>query len=133
MDVKRIAAVTGGLAVACGVVGAVVGMVAVVAWRLMYGAAPRPEDFAAGAACGAGVGAVLGPIAAWLLMRHVPLGLAIGGTALGTLAGAFAGLVLSHGALFPALVHAVIGFAVAAVVLRILASRRAAVPRAPSA
>jgi hypothetical protein len=132
MDIKRIAAVTGGLAVAGAVVGAVVGMVALAAWRVMVGDTPAPEDFGIGAVFGAGMGAVLGPLAAWMLMRHVPIGLALGGTALGTLAGAIAGLLISHGDLMAVLIHGLIGFAIAAVVLRIATARRA-VPRAPSA
>lgn len=50
-----------------------------------------------GGIAGAALGTVLGPVAAWLLMRHVPLGLAIGGTTLGALAGGLAGWFLVPG------------------------------------
>lgn len=43
---------------------------------------------------GAVAGALLGPVAAWLMMRHVPLGRAVAGTALGALAATAAGAAL---------------------------------------
>ena len=46
---------------------------------------------AIGAAFGAPLGAVLFPIAGWLLMRRVPLGRALLGTAGGTIAGGWLG------------------------------------------
>src|SRR5215213_5351830 len=134
MDIKRIAAVTAGLAVAGAVAGGVVGavMMAIIVVRpgdaeLMH----NPEMLLIGGGVGAAVGAVLGPLAAWLLMRHVPLGLAVGGTALGTLAGAVLGLFTRNPLL--SLEFALIGFAVAAVALWIFTPRRVSVPRGPSA
>jgi len=41
-----------------------------------------------GGSFGALVGAIVAPVAGWTLLRHVPLGWAIAGTAGGTLAGA---------------------------------------------
>jgi len=53
-------------------------------------------------------------------MRHVPLGLAIGGTMLGTLVGGVAALVM-HGNVF---LWPLIGFAVAALAIRAAVPRR---------
>ncbi|MET0398630.1 MAG: hypothetical protein ABW277_17710 [Longimicrobiaceae bacterium] len=110
MRIARIAAVTAGLVIVGAIVGTVVSTAIAMYWaplRLWY----LPHAFRFGVGIGAPVGAVLGPVAAWLLMRHVPLGHAIGGTALGTLAGAALGLLL----LLPQFVYmgAVLGFVVA--------------------
>ena len=87
-----------------------------------------------GTAFGAGVGAFLGPAAAWLLMRHVPLGKAIGSTALGTILGSVAGLLLGGppGSFFGAF----LGFGAAAVTVRVRTpkdTRRLAAPADPAA
>jgi hypothetical protein len=72
---------------------------------------------------GATAGVLLGPLAAWLLMRHVPLGIAIGGTMLGTFVGEVAALVLgTHFFTFP-----LVGFALAALAIRVAVPRRARV------
>jgi len=71
---------------------------------------------------GGGLGAVLGPLAAWTLMRHVPIWRAIVETAAGTAIGAVAGLVAGRlGAGGPPwmLIGALIGFAAAAIRLRL--------------
>jgi hypothetical protein len=120
----RIVGVTLGLAAAGFVAGAIVGLAMMGIWLAL---SPVLGDTASnllrGAAFGGAVGAVAGPAAAWLLMRHVPLGLAIGGTALGTLAGAALGLLIggwegSFGGAF-------LGFTLVAVALRIRGSRAA--------
>jgi hypothetical protein len=86
-----------------------------------------------GAMVGAALGAVLGPISAWLLMRHVPIGLALAGTALGTLIGAVIGIFVNE--LGGALAFGLGGFAVAAIALWLMTPRgsRAAAPTGPSA
>jgi len=121
---KRAAAVTGSLVVAGAVAGAAAGALAVGAVMMVTG--PReifldPEFLRIGATIGAAFGSVLGPMAAWLLMRHVPLGVAIGGTMLGALAGGVAGLVLGGGAL----VLPFAGFAASALAIRLAVPRRA--------
>jgi|GEM_PF-1387627 len=138
MQLKRIAAVTAGLAVAGALVGAVCGAVLLLAFILVEGPGGDPlHEFvglvAWGAMVGAALGAVLGPLSAWLLMRHVPIGLAIGGTALGTLAGAVIGLFVNE--LGGALAFGLGGFAVAALALWIMTPRgsRAAAARGTSA
>lgn len=97
MRVARIAAVTAGLAAAGAVAGAVVGVLVAATWLLsaghLLGLLLNLDGVLLFGAYGAVIGAVLGPLAAWLLMRHVPLWKAIGGTALGTLAGSLLGLV----------------------------------------
>jgi len=122
MEMKRVAAVTGGLVVAGAVAGAVAATLAVGA--VMMTTEPReifrdPELLLIGVKMGAAFGSVLGPLAAWLLMRHVPLGVAIGGTMLGTLAGAVAGLMVGG-----ALVLPLAGFAASALAIRIAVPRR---------
>jgi hypothetical protein len=114
MRAARIAAVTAGLVAAGAVAGTVVTTAIGMLWSPLD---PRflPGAFMFGLGIGAPVGAVLGPIAAWLLMRHVPLGRAIGGTALGTFAGAVPGVML----MLPGIAYmgAVLGFGVAAIYL----------------
>jgi hypothetical protein len=84
---------------------------------------PRSIELIAPAAgFGAALGFVLAPIAAWTLMRHVPLWRAILETALGTAIGVGVGLFLSRGrpyaALWP-LGFGVAGFLAAAIRLRL--------------
>ena len=86
---------------------------------------------------GAALGAVLAPLASWLLLRHVPLGRALGYTTLGTTLGAAIGLLAARAEWW--LGGALIGFAVAAIWLRVFtkAPRRAsdstpAVPDEPA-
>ncbi|HEX2078115.1 MAG TPA: hypothetical protein VHG08_10415, partial [Longimicrobium sp.] len=98
MRALRIAAVTAGLMAAGAVFGAVAGVTTLAAWALKDGgfrdlASDLGFVLGYGAFFGGVFGAVLGPLAAWLLMRHVPLGLAVGGTTLGTVAGMAAGLL----------------------------------------
>jgi hypothetical protein len=123
METKRVAAVTGGLIVVGGIAGAIASMLALAAVALLI--EPRalfrePEIFLIAGMVGAGFGSVLGPLAAWLLMRHVPLGIAIGGTMLGTLAGGVAAMLLeAHFFTLP-----LAGFAAAALVIRFAVPRQ---------
>lgn len=122
MDVKRISAVTGGLAAAGALVGGVVGAACMAAVLVLgsEGSLAGDADLVlfAGVAS-ACFGVVLGPLAAWLLMRHVPLWLAIGGTALGTVAGIAFGVVTDSG-LF---LYPVLGFTLAALAMRFFVAR----------
>jgi hypothetical protein len=68
------------------------------------------------------LGLVLAPLAAWTLMRHVPIWRAIAETALGTTIGAVAGFALSaaaHAGLILPIGLALAGFLVAALRLRL--------------
>lgn len=120
MDWKRIAVVTAGLAGAGMVVGGMLAGGLAVALDLSDTGGVNLEHVLPVGVVGAVVGAVLGPLAGWLLMRHVPLWLAIGGTALGTLAGIGASLATNSAlVLFPLL-----GFFVSALALRLGVARR---------
>jgi hypothetical protein len=127
MSFKRIAAVTGWLSLAGAAAGALLGGAFMAGARVWIGglAALRGagEDVLFGAVfCGA-FGAVLGPVAAWLLMRHVPLWLAIGGTAVGTFAGMLYGVgsapMFSSAPLLGLLLYPLLGFGASALALRI--------------
>lgn len=123
----RIIVITLGLSAAGFVAGGVVGMLMMAGWLL------AADDFSMdavlfGGLFGAVMGAVLGPVSAWLLMRRVPIWLAVSGTAAGTIAGAlFGGLLGGFGASF---VCALLGFGSAALFLwrRELEQRRAIQP-----
>jgi hypothetical protein len=128
MRMMRIAAVTAGLIVAGAVFGTIAGAVILLAWLAATGSFTSPLDDAAfvlqfSFAFAGTLGAVLGPIAGWLLMRHVPLGLAVGGTTLGTVVGGAIGFIATA---LPigSMVYGVAGFGVCAIALRILYPRR---------
>jgi hypothetical protein len=128
--VRRILAITAGLAAAGAVVGGVIGGLLVSLLMLLHGPGRwEAIGFLAGTGFGAEVGFVLAPIAAWTLMRRVPLWRAIGETAIGTTIGAGIGLVLQPDfrvmALSP-LVLGLIGFAAAALRLRLFYRDRGA-------
>jgi hypothetical protein len=85
----RIAAVTAGLMVAGGIFGTIAGSLVLLAWRVALDGPGSIFDglwmvAIFGVVFGGGLGVVLGPLAAWTLMRRVPLWLAVGGTTLGT-------------------------------------------------
>jgi hypothetical protein len=125
MRAKRILLVTAGLMMAGAVFGAVVGALLVVLLGPLAGWWDMPPTgfLVGGARLGAIYGAVLGPLGAWLLMRDVPLGLAVGGTAFGTVLGGVAAFVVDLPG--PSLFYApVAGFTLAALALRVRARRR---------
>jgi hypothetical protein len=129
--VRRIAAVTAGLAAAGAAAGALVGVgIGLLGVLIAGSSAADAEFFTFAALFSAAVGAVLGPATAWLLMRHVPFGRAIGATALGTVAGALVGMMVP-GPFF--LYGGLIGFALGAVSVRLLTPRRAARAAIPPA
>ena len=123
--VMRIAVITAGLAVAGAVAGGVVGVAMMFCWMLVQGGLTQTlgdlQMLAYGGLFGGFVGGVLGPAAAWLLMRSVPLWKAVSVTALGTLAAAIAGLVIGGPELSFNLSFA--GFAAAAIALRVTTKR----------
>lgn len=129
MRIRRIAAVTAGLMVAGGVFGTLAGMIVLIAWTLVLGeplmdvVADLGSVLRLAMLFGGVLGAVLGPLAAWLLMRHVPLGLAVGGTTLGTLAGGVGALVAT-GNPFLAMLYGMAGFGISALGLRLRVPRR---------
>ena len=91
----RILAVTAGLVATGACVGALAAATIVVALFPREGlghlSANSGAAFAAAAALGAAIGAVAGPALAWALLRTVPLGRAVGWTAVGTVVGAAIG------------------------------------------
>jgi hypothetical protein len=119
----RIAAVTAGLVVAGGIFGTIAGTTLLVAWQVaLEGFTSSSDGFESllifGIVFGGGLGAVLGPLAAWTLMRHVPLWLAVGGTTLGTFASGGAALLLTGNPFFAMLVG-MIGFMMSAAALNL--------------
>jgi hypothetical protein len=124
---KRIALVTAGLAAAGAVFGTIVGTVVMFAWLASIGelgSVTREAGFLASLVLffGGGPGAVLGPLAAWVLMRHVPIWLAVGGTTLGTMAAGGIGL-LATGHPIAAMLCGVAGFGATAIGLRLRVPR----------
>jgi hypothetical protein len=122
----RIALVSAGLMVAGALFGGIAGGLAVLGFLLWEGGGLQvlremPGALLYGGVPGAVLGAVLGPVAAWLLMRHVPLGLAVAGTTLGSLAGAGTGMLIAD--VEQIIAGALIGFAVSAAGLRIAIPR----------
>lgn len=93
------------------------------------------EAFRIGALFGGVMGAVLAPIAAWTLMRQVPIWRAITDTAIGTVVGAVVGLVFQpqHDTawLSPPLLG-IGGFALAAIRLRFAKAARRSAVNAPA-
>lgn len=115
--------VTLGLAVAGAVFGAIAGAGAQTVWMVLDGAPVRAISKLVwfGAQMGLIAGAILAPISGWLLMRHVPLWLAFGGTLLGTIAGAGVGAVI--GGMWTAMLGGFAGYATSAIALRVRTSR----------
>jgi hypothetical protein len=129
MRIKRIAVVTAGLMVAGWSFGTIAGTLVLIGWGMVH-ADPSILSLAGlrfvlefAIIIGGVLGAALGPIAAWLLMRHVPLGLAVGGTTLGTLAGGAVALIAT-GNPFTAMLYGMAGFGVSAIGLRLRVPRR---------
>lgn len=125
-----------GLSATGAVVGAALGALALLT-MLLAGGVGNDIDAWGGplgvaAALGAMLGALLAPIAAWTLMRHVPLWRAIAETALGTVLGVGAGYLLGPrlGREAPwEFLFALAGFALAAIRLRL--THRGAARSAP--
>jgi hypothetical protein len=121
----RIAEVTVGLAAVGAGVGSVLGafLVAMLAARMgSFGRIGAVRVLLAGVSFGATAGAVLAPLAAWTLMRRVPIWRAITETALGTVVGTGIGLLIapnSDGLLSVPLVLGLAGFAIASLRLRL--------------
>ncbi|HZF68524.1 MAG TPA: hypothetical protein VEZ47_10835 [Gemmatirosa sp.] len=97
----RVACITLGLVAAGGVLGALAAALAAVLGFGVFAALigrqlldPAAALFVGGVAAriGAALGIVVGPLAAWLLLREVPLGRALLGTTLGALIGGLLGL-----------------------------------------
>jgi hypothetical protein len=89
-----------------------------------------------GAWFGGVLGAVLAPIAAWTLMRHVPIWRAIADTSVATLIGAATGLIFEpryDTAWLSAPLLGIAGFVLAAIRLRFLKRARASESNAPAA
>ena len=124
MRALRIALVTAGLMAAGAVFGGIAGAAAGAAWVLLeggFGGLARESEIVLFVGfLGGGLGAVLGPAVAWLMMRHVPLWLAVGGTTLGTMAGGILGALLGGpGSMF---VFGILGFVMSAGYLQIRTS-----------
>jgi hypothetical protein len=117
--------VTVGLMAAGAVFGAIAGILALIiasALTESVSAVMDGEVLAIVGVVGAFFGGVLFPLAMWLVLRSVPLGLAVLGTVVGTALGGMAGWVLSEGHGNPistAVWSAVAGFAIACVALRV--------------
>ena len=134
VDPVRAVAVTAGLAVAGGVVGAGVGAALLAVLGLVVdgpGGFPFVWDaFVLAGFVGGVLGAVLFPVSAWTLLRRVSFGQAFAGTALGTAAGGTLGLLLSGVRPDMAVAGAVAGFCTSAVGLYVQAGRASrALPR----
>lgn len=118
----RIAAVTAGLVVAGGVFGTIAGTLVLLVWLVVLD--PSNLSLAglgtmlfAGTVIGGGLGAVLGPLAAWTVMRDVPLWLAVGGTTLATFTIGGLGLWIT-GSPIVAIVMGVVGLFVSGAALQ---------------
>ncbi len=110
---KRVVVVGLGLIVTGAAVGGVCGVVAL---SLLLGAAGKLPDAGlalVAALFGGALGAVLGPAAGFSILRHVPLGKAIGWTAVGAIVGGLIGVPLSMGLIL----GPVVGFGVASLAL----------------
>lgn len=130
-SIARIMEVTAGLVVLGGVVGALLGASLVALLGVRVGDFRiRGEELLYGMTFGAATGGLLAPVAAWTLMRHVPLWRAIAETAIGTVGGTVLGLVFQpmHDTawLSPPLLG-IVGFAVAAIRLRFGRARRSSI------
>jgi hypothetical protein len=126
-DPGRVALVTAGLSVAGAAFGGIAGATALGIVLLASGGVAL-RDFmvlAIPGVIGAALGAVLTPIAGWLLLRRVPLGRAFAWLTAGTVAGGILGTLpglMSVSFLFP-IFTAAAGFSCTALALRALHSR----------
>jgi len=125
----RVVAVTAGLSVFGSIVGAAAGATALFFAVLLKGQLIDDAFFVLGlpAIIGAGLGAVLTPIAGWMLLRRVPLGRAFAGLAAGTIGGGVLGWLFLARHMDPivgSVGPAVVGFLVAAIAMRYSKSAR---------
>jgi hypothetical protein len=128
MSARRVLVVTLILVVMGALSGAILGAVlGFVVGTVRYALAVEGTAGFVGAysALGAALGGGLAPVTGWLLLRHVPLGRAMGITLLGTMTGATIGVFLLHDIWW--LWAALIGYALAAIYLR-LTTRAASTP-----
>jgi hypothetical protein len=111
-SIARIVQVTVGLSAVGVIIGSVLGAILAVLFGVRVGDFGfASEIWFAGAMLGAGVGGILAPVAAWTLMRRVPIWRAIGETAAGTVLGTTLGLIFPR---LPAPWLGVLGFVTAA-------------------
>lgn len=125
----RIVGVTAALLAGGALFGAIAAVLALVlASALTDGLAwgTEPIALAFAAVAGAALGAPLFPAAGWLLLRRVPLGVALVGSMAGTVLGGVAAWVLTRGndPMSTPILGAIIGFACAAIVMRLRFSAR---------
>lgn len=128
MRVGRATSITLAIAVVGAIIGGVIGAALLAGWTslawVFYEGGGRGSVIAGGAAAGAGLGAVLAPLTAWVFLRRVPLGKALLQTTVGTTVGAAIGLGLDSAGIMlktgvPAgVVGAIVGFLAAAIRLR---------------
>jgi hypothetical protein len=127
----RIVAVTAGLVLAGGVAGGLAGGIAALLVGIVIGGgkdvlADPFLFFLFGASFGGRIGAVLLPLFAWLVLRHVPLGRALAFTIPGAIVGGLVGALLPIGtSLLPSIVGGTIGFALAGIAARVVTARKA--------
>jgi F0F1-type ATP synthase assembly protein I len=122
---RRIVAVTLALSAIGAVVGAALGVLSLAGLFMAVSGGRLPSfggPLAVAAIFGGVLGFVLAPVAAWTLMRHVPLWRAIAETSVGTVLGVAVGWLLGpslgHGGSWP-IVFGLVGFAAAALRLRL--------------
>jgi hypothetical protein len=130
---ERIVTLTLGLSAAGAIVGASAGALALLLALMLSGMPVAISDlfvFAIPASVGAFLGALLTPIAAWMLLRRVPLGRAFMGLAAGTIVGGVLAWfsLSSWDSIEGAVLGAVVGFVVAAVGLRWIVGREDSLP-----
>ena len=122
----RILAVTAGLIVGGALAGAIAAVVALgiaiaLTPSLRGGGVADALEFAA--MVGAGFGGVLFPLAGFVVLRRVPLGLALLGTLLGTVLGAVVGWFVPPVPIDHAIKGALIGFVASTLLLRLTLGR----------
>jgi hypothetical protein len=126
----RVLTVTLGLVATGAVLGALIGATSLWVATGVLGVGPAlswTDLLEAGSKAGALTGMTLAPISAWALMRRVPLGRAIGSTAVGALLGSLGGSIIASildAGLAWSILGAPIGFLLAVAVLRTSAARR---------
>jgi hypothetical protein len=120
---KRVVVVGLGLVVTGAAIGSVCGVVALSLILGAGGRLPAADVALVAGLFGGALGALLGPAAGFSILRHVPLGKAIGWTALGAIVGGLIGVPFAMGLIL----GPVVGFGAAALALyaSVRRSRRA--------